>query len=264
MKYIPMKEYKQTDEYNRLIESIDWYLESKRQKFHIEGFEPYTFIQPSRVEDIMDGYDIPFFDKFTKMYCHKDGKLILNLNIFYYQLEFFMKSLFIRIFWFNGRENKDRFAQFIWDEYINSNNEQFNNLKEQALQIFNECETIEEFYGHFVLNDEYTFIHYRDYQDMAEKTFKSCGYNFIMPSLVEFPEGSVEIFEDRQATKCERILTDEISISQLRLIGMYNKLNVDSKYTFVPSNKAKALKKFNFSLVVNEGLFIPQLLVFPK
>ena len=258
-----MKEYKQTDEYKRLIESIDWYLESKRQKFHIQGFEPYTFAQPSRVEDIMDGYDIPFFDKFTKMYYSKDGKLILNLNVFYYQLEFFMKCLFIRIFWFNGRENKDKFAQFIWDEYCNSNDEHFNNLKEQALKIFNECETIEEFYGHFVLNDEYTFIQYKDYQDMVGKTFKSCGYNFIMPSLVEFPENSVDIFENRQATKYDRIMTD-IGISQLRLFNVFDKLSTNSKYTFVPSNKAKALKHFNFSLVTNKGIFFPQLLVFPK
>lgn len=263
MKHIPMKEYKQTDEYNRLIESIDWYLESKRQKFHIQGFEPYTFAQPSRVEDIMDGYDIPFFDKFTRMYYHKDGKLILNLNIFYYQLEFFMKALFIRIFWFNGRENKDKFAEFIWNEYCDSGDEYFTALKEKALQIFNECETIEEFYGHFVLNDEYTFIQYRDYQEMVEKTFNSCGYNFIMPSLVEFPENSVQIFENRQATKYDRILTD-IGISQLRLINMHNKLNAGTKYNFVPSSKSKSLKHFNFSLVTNEGIFFPQLLVFPK
>jgi uncharacterized protein YutD len=263
MKYISMKDYKRTEEYRDLIACIDSHLESKRRNFHIPKYNFYNFVQPSRVEDIMDAYDIPFFDKFTTMYYHEDGKLILNLTIFYYQLEFFMKSLFIRIFWFNGRENKDKFAEFIWDEYCNSGDEHFIALKEQALQIFNECETIEEFYGHFVLNEEYTFIQYRDYQEMVEKTFKSCGYNFIMPSLVEFPENSVQIFENRQATKYDRILTD-VGISQLRLIGMHNKLNVHAKYNFVPSDKTQALKHFNFSLVTNKGIFFPQLLVFPK
>lgn len=265
MKHVPMKEYKQTQEYHDLIKCIDDYLESKREQHHVHGFYTYQFIQPSRVEYIMDTYDIPFFDKFTKMYYHKDHKLILNMNVFYYQLQFFMKSLFIRIFWFNGRDNADKFAQFIWEEYCNSNDEHFNSLKDIALQIFNECETIEEFYKRFVLNDEYVFIKYTDYQDMMEKTFKSLGYNFIMPSLIEFPEESIRIFEDRQATKLERILkTDRTDIRQLKMIKNFDKLSVQSKYSFAPSNKIKALKSFNFSLVFNEGVFFPQLLVFPK
>ena len=263
MKYIPMKEYKQTQEYRELIACIDTHLESKRRNFHIPKYEFYNFVQPSRVEDIMDEYDIPFFDKFTTMYYHKDGKLILNLTIFYYQLEFFMKSLFIRIFWFNGRENKDKFAQFIWDEYCNSNDEHFNKLKDQALEIFNDCETIKEFYERFILNDRRVFMSYADYRHMMDRTFISLGYNSIMSCLVEFPENSVNVFENRQATKNERILTD-ISVSQLRLFGVFDKLNTNTKYKFVPSNKAKALKNFNFSLVMNEGIFFPQLLVFPK
>ena len=104
---------------------------------------------------------------------------------------------------------------------------------------------------------------YADYRHMMDRTFISLGYNSIMSCLVEFPENSVNAFENRQATKNERILTD-ISVSQLRLFGVFDKLNTDTKYTFVPSNKAKALKNFNFSLVMNEGIFFPQLLVFPK
>lgn len=260
-----MKEYKQTEEYHELIESIGAHLDNKRQQFHIDGFGFYTFVQPSQVEYIMDAYDIPFFDKFTTFYYHKDAKLILNLNIFYHQLEFFMKSLFIRIFWFNDRDNADKFAQFIWSEYCKSNDSNFNNLKEQALKIFNDSETIADFYNNFVLNKEYTFIHYTDYQDMASKTFKALGYKFIMPSLVEFPEGSIRVFEDRQATKLDRtIKADGIDIKQLRLISVFDKLSTMAKYNFVPANKVQALKTFNFSLVINEGMFFPQLLVFPK
>lgn len=260
-----MKEYKQTDEYKDLIECINNHLESKREQFHVHGFTPYKFIQPPDVEYIMDEYDIPFFDKFTTFYYHNNGKLILNLNTFYYQLEFFMKSLFIRIFWFNNRENPDRFAEFIWNEYAESADIRFAILKEQALKIFNECNTIAEFYKKFVLNDLYVFMPYSDYAEMVYITFKSVEYEFIMPSLVQFPKDSVRIFEDRQASKLDRTLkTDDIDIRQLRLINVFDKLSTKTKYSFVPSNKAKALKSFNFSLIINEGLFFPQLLVFPK
>lgn len=260
-----MSVYKQTNEYCDLIRAIDTHLDNKKQQFHINGFDFYTFVQPSQVEYIMDEYDIPFFDKFTTFYYHKDGKLILNLNIFYYQLEFFMKSLFIRIFWFNNRNNADKFAEFIWNEYCKSNDTNFNKLKEQALEIFKNSETIADFYHNFVLNNEYTFIHYSDYQDTVYKTFKSLDYKFIMPSLVEFPEGSINLFEDRQATKLDRtIKSDGIDIKQIRLINVFDKLNTTAKYNFVPSNKVQALKTFNFSLVINKGMFFPQLLVFPK
>ena len=264
MKYISMKEYKQTNDYKNLIKTIDEYLESKRQQCHVNGFYTYKFVQPSRVEDIMDAYDIPFFDKFTTMYYHRCGNLILNLDVFYHQLEFFMKSLFIRIFWFNGRENNDKFAQFIWEEYCNSNDQKFIELKEKALKIYNESDTIHDFYKNFILNDDYNFIDYNEYMNMANKTFTNLDYLFIMPNLVEFPNNSICIFEDRQATKAERTLTNESTMKQLKLISIFDKLNVQSKYSFVPANKVQALKTFNFSLIMNDGMFIPQLLVFPK
>ena len=258
-----MKEYKQTDDYKNLIVKITDYLDAKRDKFYHQGYEHYTFAQPPLVEYIMDAYDIPFFDKFTNLYYHKDGKLILNLPVCYYQLEFFMKALFIRIFWFNGRENKDKFAEFIWNEYCNANNMRFNILKDEAQRIYLECNTISEFYERFILNDCYYFIDYLDYLELMLETFNAFNYNIISSELVEFPVNSIDIFEHKQSTKTQR---SKISyIDQLRLINsQYNKLNVDAKYSFVPKNKTQALKSFNFSLIIINDIFIPQLLVFPK
>lgn len=263
MKIIPMQDYKNTDEYKNLIIRIQEYLDDKKNNFHIYGYDFYTFKQPSNSEYIMDRYDIPFFDKFTKFYYHKDGKLILNLNIFYWQLNFFMKALFIRIFWAQETKTNDKFAQFIWSEYCNSNDETFDDLKYTALNIFNKCNTIREFYDEFVLNDNYKFIDYPEYRRMMTKTFLEYGYKFLMTNLVEFPQDSVNIFENSQAAKPKQVLRiDNIDIRQFTLINEFDRLHVKSKYNFTPSTKAKALKWFNFSRVFNNGIFFPQLLVF--
>lgn len=265
MKYISMKEYKPSEEYAGLLNDINTYLDNKKEQCHVKGFDFYTFRQPLNGEYIMDKYDIPFFDRATKFYYHRDGKLILNLDIYYYQLEFFMKALFIRIYWCIERPNDDQFAPFIWEEFCNSNDDIFNNLKNVALTIFNDCSTVREFYNKFILNDEYTFIKYDDYMDAITAALSSFGYTFIQHNLVEFPDDSIEIFEDAQATKFTRALrTDNIDLRQIKLIGAFNKLATSTKYRFVPSTKAHALKHFNFSLVINDGVFFPQLLLFPK
>lgn len=271
MKYVNMQEYKQTDEYRNLIKTMLAHLDSKRDKFHINGYKHYTFRQPPNGEYIMDAYDVPFFDRSTNFYYHNGGKLILNLPVYYYQLELFMKALFIRIFWAQGRNpdgyRYDGFAEFIWNEYCKSNDEHFIALKEEAFKIYNECNTVPEFYERFVLNDSYYFMSYENYIETMRATCAAYGYKLIGSDLVEFPEDSIEIFEGGQASKPERAarINNTADITQLRLIsGHYNKLNTNTKYTFVPNNKAQALKSFNFSFLIIDGLFFPQLLVFPK
>ena len=270
MKYVSMQEYKQTDEYKNLIKTVLAHLDSKRDKFYVNGYDHYTFRQPPNGEYIMNIYDIPFFDRSTNFYYHKDGKLILNLTVYYYQLEMFMKALFIRIFWAQGRTTEaryDGFAEFVWNEFCKSNDSRFNTLKDEAFKIYNECNTITEFYEQFVLNDSYYFISHLDYLDTMRSACDAYGYKLIGPSLVEFPENSIEIFEGGQASKPERAarINNTADITQLRLISNhYNKLNTNTKYTFVPNNKAQALKSFNFSFLIIDGLFFPQLLVFPK
>lgn len=259
MQIITMNEYKKSDEYNELLNDILSYLDSKKQLNKTRKFYEWKF--NSTVEYIMDEYDIPFFDKVTTYYYEEDDYLIFNSNLFYWQLNFFMKAMFLRIFWFNNRENPDKFAEFVYESHKD------NPLNDIALKLFNDSKTIREFYKVFILNDDYLFISYDDYFDTINETYKVFNYEYLGDGLFKLPSGSIKIFEMNNETRNDhdvRLSRNPSSdIRQIKLMNnLYNKLNINSKYKFIPSDKLQAIKRFNFSFLITKDIFFPQILIF--
>jgi hypothetical protein len=115
-------------------------------------------------------FKIPFYenDVFESL-LHKDNNGYLEINEFTKTMNIFCKTIFHRKMWNIVSPNSDKFLNFIYHEWT----PYYNGLDVTAYTIFQNCDSLAEYYEQFVYNEEYKFVTLEDMRELFNALVES-------------------------------------------------------------------------------------------
>ena len=212
----------------------------------------------------------PHFDIVCDTILHDDLKGYMEINEFTFQVNCFSKSIFHRILWSEfSNTNKDKFLYFVFDDWKKYQiDNKFDELEKIARTIFDQCETLEEYYIKFVYNEEYSFVSLEDVRELFDELVKkglflnSIGDLYQIYDNVSIENADIDIktkYYDGHIKKIDALHID--SAFKTRTLPLLKSLN--TKFNCIPKNIDEKFNGFWYQNKLGDKVwFIPQYLLF--